>query len=503
MPSPKATRKKPRKKPIPGGAATKIVACWEDDPGDPKSQPPLAPITVPVPKPSAQPLPFRIAGPAPPPSIYQPGTSAFLYYAAACALRRTANFWGQIVPQGTKWEVGATLPVELDSGVDLNAFYTRGGGGDAPGLHFFHDAVAGRLFFSGESPDVACHEMGHAVLDALRPQLFNAQTIEAAAFHESFGDMSALLSALQAPTFRPAVLSETGGNINHSSRLSRLAEQLGAAIRVQHPDAVDPDSLRNASNSFFYQDPQTLPPSAPASHLSSEPHSFSRVFTGAFLDGLAGVFKLQGNFPAPEGLLQASGDLGRILVGGVLSASVAPDYYSQVAAHMIQFGESAPFNGKYRDVLKSSFVRRGILSLQAASTLAGSKKKTLLGAAAAEIPARTGKDLPVASLSAAQFGLKKAALKVHAADEPKRMAVTGSSQELGPVAPRSPQNAAESYTEDLFQRGHVDVGPHAHPSAGLLHRFTFKTHVIVEEKGELILKRRTFDCGFAHRSLLE
>src|SRR5262249_51011539 len=196
---------------------------------------------------------------------------------------------------------------------------------------------------SGESPDVCCHEMGHAILDAIRPQLFDAQTIEAAAFHESFGDMSALLSALQVASFRQALLAETSGAVGHASRLSRMAEQLGAAIRVGHPDAVDPDCLRNAANSFFYVDPQTLPPSAPASQLSSEPHSFSRVFTGAFLDILGGIFKTQGAGPSSDGLVQASRDLAALLVNGVLAASVVPDYFSQVAAHMVAAGEAAPF----------------------------------------------------------------------------------------------------------------------------------------------------------------
>ncbi len=497
MPSKKSARTKaPRR--VAASPAGAMVACWEDDPGDPKTQPPLVPITVKVPKPSAQPLPFKITGAAPPARIYQPGTSNFLYYAAACALRRTADFWGSIVAAGTKWQVGKVLPVQLDSGVDLNAFYTRGGGGDAPGLHFFHEAVAGRVFFSGESPDVACHEMCHGVLDAIRPQLFSAQTIETAAFHESFGDMSAILSVLQVPSFRQALLNETAGTLNRSSRLSRLAEQLGAAIRVQHPDAVDPDCLRNAANSFFYHDPQTLPSGAPASQLSSEPHSFSRVFTAAFLDALAGVFKLQGKFPGPNDLVKAAADLGWILVGAVLAASVVPDYYSQVAAQMVQFGEGAPFNGKYRDTLKSAFVRRGILSLQAAATLSGMERQISRAAAMTAEPAGGGAELPMASIAAAHYGLKKGALKVYTAGEPKRFAVTGSSLSLGPVEPRSPQNAAESYTEDLFQRGHVDVGSHAHPKAGLMHPFSFKTHVIVEENGELVLERRTFDCGFDH-----
>src|SRR6266516_6273737 len=158
---------------------------------------------------------------------------------------------------------------------------------DREGLKFFHATAAGRTVFSGESPDIVCHELGHAILDSFKPQLFDAASIEVAAFHESFGDMSALLSALQLPSVREAVLAETGGVLGRSSRLSRLAEQLGWAIRQSVPSAVEPDCLRNAVNTLFYRDPDTLPTTAPGTSLSSEPHSFSRVFTGAFFEGLA------------------------------------------------------------------------------------------------------------------------------------------------------------------------------------------------------------------------
>ncbi len=499
MPSKKSKRAKAAQIAVTGQPTRTPVACWEDDPGDPKILPQLAPITVPSPNQTAKPLPFKLQGTTPPAKIYQPGTAEFLFYAAACALRRTADFWGGIVPRGTKWHVGKSLPVIVDDGVDLNAFYTRGGGGEAPGLHFFHDAVGGRIFFSGESPDVACHEMGHGVLDAIRPQLFDAQTIEAAAFHESFGDMSAILSGLQVASFKTTVLNETAGVINRSSRLSRLAEQLGAAIRVQHPDAVDPDCLRNATNSFFYQDPQTLPPSAPASQLSSEPHSFSRVFTGAFLDMLAGILQAQGGSPSADGLAQTSRDLARILVGSILEAPISPDYFSQVAAHMIHFGDGSPFNGKYRDILKAAFVRRGILSLQAAATIARVKQQAGKRISMAGRLVSKGDVLPTASLSALSFGLRSVTLKVHTAGESKHFATTSASAQLGPGQTYSPQSAAESYTEDLFQRGHVEVGPHADRDTGLVHPYSFKTHVIVEENGELVLKRMTFDCGFDHR----
>ncbi|HWZ82810.1 MAG TPA: hypothetical protein VNW47_09305 [Terriglobales bacterium] len=502
MPTKRKSRK-PRKLRVgsPAGVGTDVlVACWQDDPGDPASQPVLTPIQLPVPDQSATPLPFKIADKTPPPSIYQPGTVEFLYYANACALRRTADFWGSIVPAGTDWEIGKTLPVNLDSGVDLNAFYTRGDGGDSPGLHFFHEAIGGRVFFSGESPDVACHEMGHAVLDALRPQLFDAQTIEAAAFHESFGDMSALLSALQVPSFRDVLLGDTGGRLNRSSRLSRLAEQLGAAIRTQEADAVDPDCLRNANNSFFYRDPQTLPPSAPASALSSEPHSFSRVFTGAFLDVLAGMFALQSTQDS-DGIVQAAQAAAQILLGGIANAAVVPDFFSQVAGNMVQFGDGAPFNGKYHDVLKSAFVRRGILSLEAAATISKTKSQPKGIAAATKMRAGQTGLLPKAAIAASHFGLNQLTLQVHVASEPRRLALSASSLTLGPAETRSSQSAAESYTEDLFQRGHVDVGKYADPKSGMSRLFSFKTHLVTEEGGQLLLKRITFNCGFGDGGL--
>jgi hypothetical protein len=105
-------------------------------------------------------------------------------------------------------------------------------------------------------------------------------------------------------------------------------------------------------------------------------------------------------------------------------------------------------------------------------------------------------ELPRAGIAAGIYGLRRASLMVHTAEEPKRFAVTSSSLMLGPVEPRSAQNAAESFTEDLFQRGRVNVGPHADPDTGLLQPMSFKTHVIVEDGGELALKRRAFDCGF-------
>ena len=213
----------------------------------------------------------------------------------------------------------------------------------------------------------------------------------------------------------------------------------------------------------------------------------------------AGIFKVLGD-ANDANLVQTATDGAQILVGGVLAAPVVPDYFSQVAAAMVQFGEGAPFNGKYRDVLKSAFVRRGILSLQAASTISGMKKPAARGVAAMSAANATrAVELPRVALSAAAYGLNKSVVTVHVAGETKRLGVTGAAAEsVGAAQPRSVQNAAESYTEDLFQRGHVDIRENGDRRGGLVHPYSFKTHVVFDEKGELVLRRRTFDCGFDH-----
>ena len=163
-------RKAPaRKAPGRRGAA---IRGWEDDPGEPSAR--LTPVAFPVPNLDSKPLPVAVLGTAPAPRAYSPGSAEFRWWAAAEALRRGADMWAKVVPAGLTWfpTVGDRLEATLDAGEDFNAYYDR------QGLKFFHGSVAGRLVYSGESPDVVCHELGHAVLDAMKPQLFGRSFIE-------------------------------------------------------------------------------------------------------------------------------------------------------------------------------------------------------------------------------------------------------------------------------------------------------------------------------------
>jgi len=498
------------------------INTWELDPYSeetPTEDPPLAtPIKVPVPVNQAPLLQFRITTPGPPPALYAPETENFRYWTAMEALTRGITFWSgplQSLP-GTRWTtVESPMQVTLDAGEDLNANYSR-----QFGLRFYQETVRGVDIFSGESPDVSCHELGHAILDALRPELFDAASIEVASFHESFGDMSAILSALQLPSVCSKAIAETGGHLNVNSELSRLAPQLGWGIRQLSPTAVDPDCLRNAANRFFYEDPDELPPSAPASQLASEPHSFSRVFTGAFLDILARMLTTLGQATV-ENLQAVSRDLGQLLVDGAHLAPITTGYYSQVAASMVQ-ADQARFNGRYRSALTSGFVQHGILTPSAAAGLSRAPVPNMVpaagaGAAGFSMAAPTGVSsglamraslgqesegyrataqdapaLPTRTVTM-RFGLE---VEVHAALEPPRFSVASA------VAPtRASEDEAHAFVEDLIQLGRIDAEATALTMAKELlspssRAQSKKTHTLVTTRdGKLLLKRRHFNCG--------
>jgi hypothetical protein len=487
----KKNKKQPaKKKKHPGQPpAGQTVLAWEDDPQG------NTPVSVPTPDPAEKPLAFRFPTPAPTAGQYPLGTASFRYWVAVAALRRGADFWSPGIPGG-HWQVGATLPVLLDEGEDLNAYYDR------KALNFFHGPLGSGLVYSGESPDVLCHEMGHAILDTVKPGLWDAAAQEIPAFHESFGDMSAILSGLQVESLRSEVLTETKGHLYRSSRLSRLAEQLGTAIRAQAPDAVDPDSLRNAVNSFTYHDPLSLPTSAPASQLSSEPHSFSRVFTGAFFESLAGMLTVIANSPkAPtEAELQAvSHDMGNILLAAIRQAPIVANFYSQVATAMVQAGNT--INSDYGPVLNAAFVRRGILSLQSASAIGGlsTTVTTPKGVAAAATAVAEEPRLARIALDGNRFGLGNRPILVTTASHPRSVSVYAAASNGEQLTPPSADAAATAFVDDLIRRGKVEMPQRRGVSVGLVSHRSLKTHKLVAGDEGLVLQRLLFDCGHRHR----
>jgi len=276
---------------------------------------------------------FRVEGKTPAPRAYAPDTPEFLHWQIASALDRGKRLWARRLPEPGAWIPGSVLPAVAVAGKDLNAYYDR------KALRFFRDvdAKSKAIVQSGDSPDIVTHEQGHAILDAIRPDLWDAPHFEVAAFHEAFGDLAAIAVALAEPVLVEDALSETKGDAGRSNLVSRLAEELGEAVRDNYgPDAAPPGALRDAVNTFAYTDPKGLPDDAPARSLSAEPHSFCRVITGACWDVLVAIFRASTDPDRPAALARACERMSALAVAAAQTAPSGADFFGRFARRVVR-----------------------------------------------------------------------------------------------------------------------------------------------------------------------
>ena len=322
---------------------------------DPSTIALIGPVTLTRQSPS---MPFIVEGlQAGPYAMYS------LEHQAACCYYTVAN--AVLVAQRylktplRGWSSTQLLTVSPRAGRQLNAYYDR------LGLKFFYalDPIAGKTVFTSNSTDVVCHEAGHAILDAIRPDLYNMQAMEIWAFHEAFGDIHAIINTLQHDVVLDSLLKETGGNIKQSCSVSKLAEEMGSAIfhltggRRGYTDGV----LRNAFNAYTYIAPEKLRANCPDNQLCSEPHNFSRIFTGAWYDILCGIFEDQKNKqPTLKAALKTAVDiLATYTFQAMPIVAATIRFYDAVARAMLVIDKAN--NYMYNQLMNEVFLARAIL----------------------------------------------------------------------------------------------------------------------------------------------
>ncbi len=342
-------------------AVSKFVNAYFNDPAE--KDVPLAQAY-----PSGSVSKFSIAGWPQSSGDFPPGTCEFEWGELAVILARTYDTWSDYFGAAFSWQPGDPLPANPRAGRDLNAYYDR------HALKFFYDAEkkTGKTVYASESSDIIAHECGHAVLDAHHPDYWDSLHPETGAFHEAFGDMSALLNTLQYPTVRAAMLKENKGDLSQSNGVSRLAEQLAGALYDKYgASACDPNYLRDLVNLFKYKATWKLPARAPASRLSSESHSFSRVFSGAFYEILVGIYELlrkgDSSLPEDNALVKARDEAGRLLASALLLAPPGDATFSVIAISMLKADQQKSAS-RYFTLLRQVFVRRRILAAKDADT---------------------------------------------------------------------------------------------------------------------------------------
>lgn len=285
--------------------------------------------------------------------------SSFPGQAAICYVT-LANLINYIVPKipdaPTRWARTNELFVNPRGGKQFNAFYDR------KQLKFFYNKNpdTNKMIYTCESADIVAHELGHAILDAIRPDFYNMQGLEGWALHESFGDMMAILACLQ----HEKILNHAVKiDLNKSNIVSRLAEEMAAALYAvtDGQGGLRVDALRDASNQFVYHHPEQLPKNSPDNILSSECHNFSRVFTGAWYEMLVKIYEknITDGMPRLQALIVARDVSCCLLLNAVKKTPRTVRLYDSIAKYMIQ--SDMENGGKYQKIIQGVFKDRNIL----------------------------------------------------------------------------------------------------------------------------------------------
>lgn len=322
-----------------------------------------------------------------PQGLTQPGTPDFLFWQCRQAAIGAIKAWELHAGILRDWFNGRRIHLVQNAVAELgeppqpNAFYDR------DSFQFFEFTGGGKTTFSGESTDVVAHEIGHGLLDAIRPDLWDTPYLEVNAFHEAFGDCIALLTALADTKTRQAFLPRR----NNHNFLESTAEDLSEAIRRVAPNhnAAEP---RMALNTLNWQLPSTLPNDGGPGLLINESHSFARIFTGSFYDLLR---NLVGSTVTQTALRQAVRTAARLLVAGARNAPESARFFQAVGRAM-SLADQEINNGANRDTIGQAFGSHNIalgtnaMLAPVAALSGGSPKAT---ARAASMSPATTRDL--------------------------------------------------------------------------------------------------------------
>lgn len=291
--------------------------------------------------------------------LYMPGQPEFnqvnAFYYATITLRMLERYAQRTIP----WAFPhPRLLVDANHGDEANAFYHEQE--RMLGFHTFErDGVT---VSTAQSADIVSHEAAHAVLDGLRDLYNESFGMVPNAFHESFGDIVAILVALHDESLMRRLLEWTEGDMRMSSFVTAIAEELIDVLKNQSVSALHKQTiyLRNALNSFKavpFDDLRFQPPN-PEVELGRQEHNYSRVFTGAFYNILAGIYETlreKDKLPSNIALHRARDIGGTLLITAIELGPVGEFNLCDMALAFVS-ADLLRYKGRYRDLLRYVFV---------------------------------------------------------------------------------------------------------------------------------------------------
>lgn len=405
------------------------------------------------------------------------------------------------------------------AGEELNAYYDRAS------ISFFVSTVNGAPVYSGASADVVAHEAGHAILDAIRPDLFGANLMEVGAFHEGFGDCIAILAALADRTQGEALLKQ---GLRKENFVESLAEQLSEAIRVVAPAGHNAGAPRHSFNTFQWAFPSSLPIDGRPGVLINEEHSLGQLPAGVFYDLVCHLYDAGGT-TGPDALWKAAKTAMKLTARAVEGAPIKPRFFEAWGRAMMVI-DAEEFGGKHAAAIRMAFDAHGIAAgasnflsprarlsttrrraSQSAKTLVTPKTKSFVRVA---LGLAAGARLESRSLN---FGTQHVVEVAGSRD----VDLTGVSERLANVIAPVPQQALVGDVDDgpallgaidtgftydaevrdfaasLVARGAIafDGKRGSRRGAAMVASAGIPTHRVATERGQRVLKRIAFACG--------
>lgn len=450
-----------------------------------------------------------------------PGTAQFLFWQCRESALSTLAAWERLSGPLRAWEGGRkkldlyqNAVAQLGEAPQANAFYDR------TGFLFFEVAQGGRRSFTGASTDVVAHELGHGLLDALRPDLWDTPFLEVNAFHEAFGDCVALLTAMGDALTRTA-LARIG--VGRKNFVETWGEELADAIR--RVDAEDNGSVpRRALNKLRWQLPSSLPQNGGPGELINESHSFARVFTGCFWDLFRNLLDGRGSSAA---LRAAANTAGRLLLRGAQAAPEETRFFQAVGRAMV-LADEEEHRGAHHEAIRDAFGAHGIAlgsrAMLAPVSVLDGPAPSPAGAARGALSPVTRRDLKdrLGAGAHARMVVKRRAIggraivqAVHQREVPlgeisprlrgvialaPEGVLVGRSGRRAAVLGGLPEAAAttdevEAYVESLVAHDRIDYGPRQHAAgAAGSRRSSWHSHGVQTVAGRRVLRRLRFSC---------
>jgi len=245
------------------------------------------------------------------------------------------------ITQNFNWQWGPDpIKVYPRAGVEPNAYYSR----MEQALRFFYFYPTGDetepAVYTNRSYDIVAHEVGHAILDSLRPNYWNSWHPQTGGLHESFGDLTAIFMILSQMDQCEAVIAESKGDLHNKSFFPAMAEQFGGALGREA-------GLRHADNDLKL------------SEVSNEVHDISKVFTGAIYDILADIYEDYHNpslYHQAESLFRVGKHMTDLVIMSLLASPEQNATYNDIAQKIISFEA----NENWKQIIYDQFGRREV-----------------------------------------------------------------------------------------------------------------------------------------------